>query len=238
MRAEQLRLAGRLTASTGNRTIKGYARHIGPRGSQPDWYARARGWIRVMQLDALMAMSVYTVITVAFYFLGAAVLHRQGLVPEGGQMIDTLSETFTGIFGPWGYFVFLSGALVTLYSTLFASVAANAIMGLDCLAVFGVVSGDRPLQRSRWRRGMQVFWAVVYATIFLAFPEQPVQLIVVGGVVQTGMLPVIACSILYLRYRRLDRGIGPSPWVDGLLWLSGGLTLCVAAYTLVGRLVG
>ena len=126
-------------------------------------------------------------------------------------MIATLSRTFTGIFGPWGYFVFLTGALVTLYSTLFASVAANAIMGLDCLTVFGFLSRNRPLQRIRWRRGLQVFWAAVYATIFLAFPEQPVQLIVVGGVVQTGMLPVIACSILYLRYRRLDRGIGPLP---------------------------
>ena len=52
------------------------------------------------------------------------------------------------------------------------------------------------------------------------------------------MLPVIAGSILYLRYRRLDRGIGPSRWVDGLLWLSAGLTLCVAAYTLLGRLGG
>ena len=111
-------------------------------------------------------------------------------------------------------------------------------MGLDCLTVFGFLSGNRPLQRIRWRRGLQVFWAAVYATIFLAFPEQPVQLIVLGGVVQTGMLPVIACSILYLRYRRLDRGIGPSPWVDVLLWLSGGLTLCVAAYTLLGRLAG
>lgn len=217
---------------------KGYARHIGPRSGRPDWNQRARGWIRVMQLDALLAMGIYTTITVAFYLLGAAVLHGQGLVPEGGQMIATLSRTFTGIFGPWGYFVFLTGALVTLYSTLFASVAANAIMGLDCLTVFGFLARNRPLQRVRWRRGLQVFWAAVYATIFLAFPEQPVQLIVVGGVVQTGMLPVIACSILYLRYRRLDRGIGPSPWVDWLLWLSAGLTLCVAAYTLLGHLDG
>lgn len=62
-----------------------------------------------MQLDALLAMGIYTAITVAFYLLGAAVLHGQGLVPEGGQMIATLSRTFTGIFGPWGYFVFLTG---------------------------------------------------------------------------------------------------------------------------------
>jgi Mn2+/Fe2+ NRAMP family transporter len=189
-----------------------------------------------MQLDALLAMVIYTVVTVAFYFLGAAVLNRQGLMPEGSQMIDTLSKTFTGIFGVWGYYVFLLGALVTLYSTLFASVAANAIMGLDCLTVFGFVPAEDPLKRIRWRRSLQVFWAAIYLLIFLSFTEQPVQLIVLGGMAQTGMLPVIAFSIIYLRYRRLDRRIGPSAWIDGLLWLSGGLTLCIALYTLVRHL--
>ncbi len=215
---------------------KGYARHIGPRDGDPTWYQRARGWVRVMQLDALLAMVIYTVVTVAFYFLGAAVLNRQGLMPEGSQMIDTLSKTFTGIFGVWGYYVFLLGALVTLYSTLFASVAANAIMGLDCLTVFGFVPAEDPLKRIRWRRSLQVFWAAIYLLIFLSFTEQPVQLIVLGGMAQTGMLPVIAFSIIYLRYRRLDRRIGPSAWIDGLLWLSGGLTLCIALYTLVRHL--
>ncbi len=217
---------------------KGYARHIGPRNEDPSWYQRARGWIRVMQLDALLAMVIYTVITVAFYFLGAAVLNRQGLMPEGSRMIDTLSRTFTGIFGVWGYFAFLLGALVTLYSTLFASVAANAIMGLDCLTVFGFLPARDRLKRIRWRRGLQIFWAALYLLIFVAFSEQPVQLIVLGGMAQTGMLPVIAFSILYLRYRRLDGRIGPSGWVDGLLWLSGGLTLWVAVYTLVRQLGG
>lgn len=191
-----------------------------------------------MQLDALLAMGIYTIITVAFYFLGAAVLNRQGLVPEGSRMIDTLSRTFTGIFGAWGSLVFLLGSLVTLYSTLFASVAANAIMGLDCLTVFGFLPAKDPVKRVRWRKGLQVFWAGLFALIFIAFTEQPVQLIVLGGMAQTGMLPVIAFSILYLRYRRLDRRIGPSGWIDGLLWLSSGLTLWVAGYTLLRHLGG
>ena len=48
----------------------------------------------------------------------------------------------------------------------------------------------------------------------------------------------VSGDCLYLRYRRLDRGIGPSAWTDGLLRLSAGLTLCVAAHTLPGHLDG
>ena len=55
---------------------KGYARFVGPRSGDAAWTARARGWIRVMHLDILCSLVVYTVATVAFYLLGAAVLHR------------------------------------------------------------------------------------------------------------------------------------------------------------------
>ncbi len=53
-----------------------------------------RGWTRVMQLDAWFSMFVFTVATVAFYFLGAAVLHPQGLDPKGPEMIPTLSQLY------------------------------------------------------------------------------------------------------------------------------------------------
>ena len=58
------------------------------------WAHRARGWTRVMQLDAWFSMVVFTVATVAFYFLGAAVLHPQGLDPKGPEMIPTLSRMY------------------------------------------------------------------------------------------------------------------------------------------------
>ena len=73
---------------------KGYARSAGPRSDDEGWADRARGWIRVMQLDAWFSMVVFTVATVAFYLLGAAVLHPQGLDPKGSEMIPTLSQMY------------------------------------------------------------------------------------------------------------------------------------------------
>jgi hypothetical protein len=49
---------------------KGYARFTGPRDKTEDWAARARGWMRVMRVDAWCSMVVYTFATVAFYILG------------------------------------------------------------------------------------------------------------------------------------------------------------------------
>ena len=68
--------------------------HAGPRTEDEDWARRARGWTRVMQLDAWFSMVVFTVATVAFYLLGAAVLHPQGLDPKGTEMIPTLSRMY------------------------------------------------------------------------------------------------------------------------------------------------
>src|SRR5699024_1554329 len=72
---------------------KGYARWSGPNDGSEGYRRRARGWIAVMHKDAIVSWVIYTVSTAAFYILGAAVLHPQGLVPEGNQMIETLSQT-------------------------------------------------------------------------------------------------------------------------------------------------
>jgi hypothetical protein len=50
---------------------KGYAACTGPPTGTEEWRRRAKGWIRVMYLDAGVAMIIYTLVTVAFYLLGA-----------------------------------------------------------------------------------------------------------------------------------------------------------------------
>ena len=52
--------------------------------------ARAKGWIRVMHVDILLAMVIYIFATVAFHLLGAGVLNELGLIPESSKMIENL----------------------------------------------------------------------------------------------------------------------------------------------------
>jgi len=59
---------------------KGYAAYTGPRKDTAEWRERANRWIRVMYLDAVVAMIIYTLVTAAFYLLGAAILHHRGML--------------------------------------------------------------------------------------------------------------------------------------------------------------
>ncbi|MHC4596519.1 MAG: Nramp family divalent metal transporter [Planctomycetota bacterium] len=78
---------------------KGYARFTGVRDNSLDWQQRAKGWIRVMRIDIVVSVFVYTIATIAFYLLGAGVLHGMGLVPLSSEMIPTLSKIYTETLG-------------------------------------------------------------------------------------------------------------------------------------------
>ena len=79
---------------------KGYARYSGPRDGSQAWRERAGGWIRVMGVDVGNSMVIYTFATVAFYLLGAGILHGRGLVPKGSEMVLVLSAMYTETMGP------------------------------------------------------------------------------------------------------------------------------------------
>ena len=78
---------------------KGYARFTGPRDNTAAWQTRAHGWIKVMGVDVLNSMVIYTASTVAFYLLGAGILHAMGVVPQGAEMVNMLSNMYTETLG-------------------------------------------------------------------------------------------------------------------------------------------
>ena len=122
---------------------KGYARFAGPRDGSAAWARRARGWIRVMHVDILVSLIIYTVATIAFYLLGAGVLHAMGLAPKGNDMIVVLSRIYTETLGGWALCVFYAGAIVTLYGTIFAATAAHSRIYADMARLLGVLPARR-----------------------------------------------------------------------------------------------
>ena len=91
-----------------------------------------------MKIDAWVAWVIYTVSTLAFYSLGAAVLHPQNLVPEGREVMTTLSSIFSSAIGQAGGVIFLIGAGLALYKTVIANVPLQARIVANALAVFNV----------------------------------------------------------------------------------------------------
>ena len=211
---------------------KGYARFTGRRSEGEGWERRARGWVRVMHFDIMASMVIYTVATVAFYLLGAGVLHGMGVVPASGDMLPVLSNIYTQTLGEWALWPFYAGAIITLYGTVFASTAANSRIYADLCRLLGLFAADDHVRRQRYRKVFVVFLTAFPALLFLFFAS-PVKMVVIGGIAQAMMLPVIGVGTIYLRHRRLPQRIAPAGWVTVGLWVSTLLIIAVTTYSIV-----
>ena len=197
---------------------KGYAKWTGPRDDSAEWEQRARGWIRVLRWDAWCSMFVYTFATVAFYLLGAAILGRTGLDPDGDSMIRTLCQMYVPVFGAAAQIVFLIGAFAVLYSTFFVATASHALVCADALRIFGLSTGEEKSRRS-WIR----IFCIVLPLLFLAsyaYFKAPKQLVLAGGFMGALMLPLLGVAALFFRYKRCDARLTPTRLWDIGLWLS------------------
>ena len=182
---------------------KGYARRVGPNDGSPAWGERARGWLRILKIDATMSFVLYTSATLAFYVLGAAILHGKGLAVEDANMIETLSNMYGETFGPWSLWVFLAGAFAVLYSTVFGATASNARLFADALEVFGLQRYESAAARARMVRLGSILLPLAFTSVFLAFGN-PVSLVFVGAVGQGLMLPFLAFAALHFHYFQTD----------------------------------
>ncbi len=208
---------------------KGYARYAGRCEPGEAWGRRARGWTRVMHLDAWVSMIVFTISTLAFYFMGATVLHPQKLDPKGTEMIKTLSRMFEDTFGTWTVIVFLIGAGAVLFKTLYISSAGNSRLLADFFSLAGFVRYEQPEQRAKMIHRFSLLIPVIALTLFFTFKD-PRQMVVIGGFAQGLMLPLISGVTIFFRYRRTDRRITPGLVLDILLWIAFVLITCVAMY--------
>lgn len=213
---------------------KGYGRWTGARDDSEGWFARARGWIRVMQWDAWLSMVIYTFCTVVFYLLGAAVLSQLGLVPEKQDLIRTLSVMFSPVFGGYAVGVFLFGAVAVLFSTFFISNATKCRLYTDFASVSGLANLDET-QRERWVRGLGAMLPMICVCVYVVWPN-PGKLVLISGIFQSLLLVPLGFAVLWLRYRegesRLQSGRG---W-DVMLWVSFISFVTIGIYLAVTKL--
>jgi Mn2+/Fe2+ NRAMP family transporter len=208
---------------------KGYACKTGRRDESAAWLGRAKGWLRVMRLDCWVSCGIYTVATLAFYFLGAAVLHGGGgkaLPGTVGGMLDVLSRMYVPVMGSRVAIWFMViGVFAVLYSTLFAATGANSRVLADFLKVNGFVSFDRPGDRKRLVRLFCIIFPIIDLALFL-WVGNPLKMVIIGGVAQALTLPMLGAAAIYLRYRRTDQRLAPGKAWDLFLWVSlAGLIL-------------
>lgn len=165
-----------------------------------------RGWCRVVQLDATLAMLIGVTVTSGFMMAGAGVLRPAQLLPAGSQVAMTLSTIFSQHWGQLGAILFLIAGSAAMVSTLVGQLSGWPRLLSDCVRVI-----CPPLTRLPWRvqfRGFLVFFVVT--NLLTMFCLEPVKLVQLGGQLDGILLtPIQAVAIVIAFTLVLPRLVPP-----------------------------
>ncbi len=209
---------------------KGYAAYTGPHEETEAWRVRAHGWINVMYLDAIVAMMIYTLVTVAFYLLGAAVLHGRENIPQGNDVIETLALIYTQSLGNSVRIVYLIGAFFVLFSSVYATLAAWTRVFPNLFGELGWLDFTDVTKRKKTMAWLAIAFPAIWAVIYL-YIQLPVLMVLSGGIIGSVMLLLVVMAALDFKYRRkqvLKAGI----FYNLIFWISVISIVLVAVYGL------
>lgn len=198
---------------------KGYPHFIGAQRDDPSWPARARGWIKLLQLDVWVTLALLTCATLPFYLLGAGVLHATGQQPQGLETVQVLSAMFTQTLGGWSLALFGSAAFCILFSSVVAGFGGISRFAPDYLIEFGYLDRARLQERIRWIRACGGVLPIASMLFYLFLPS-PVALLTIGAIMGALLLPMQSGATLWLQRRRLDARVRPSAAAQIFLWLT------------------
>ena len=207
---------------------KGYARNAGECVPGDDWPRRARGWVKVMYTDVFLTMIVYTLSTLCFYFLGAAILNQKQIDPDSKQTLSILQEMYTSVInefttGPlasWAATGFIVGAFFVLFSTVLAGAAGGARLLTDALCVMRIIDpSDYPARQRAIRVLMCV--ALVTGTVMYSLFTNPPFMLMISSLVSVVFYPSLALGTIWLRHKGVDPRIRPSTPTTVFLWICG-----------------
>jgi manganese transport protein len=198
---------------------KGYAAYTGENDGSESWNTRAKGWIKVMHLDAFVAMICYTIVTAAFYLLGAAILHGNETVPEGNELIAFLASIYTKSLGSGVRLGYLIGAFIALYSSVFATLAYWSRLFPD---IFHELQWWRIKNQSDKDYAVRV-WAIIFPALWILtylFLNLPTFMVLVGGVIGSVLLLVVVYAAIQFRIKNDFLKLDSSFISTAIFWLS------------------
>ena len=208
---------------------KGYANHTGVNDGSEEWQLRANGWIKIMQLDAIVAMIIYTLVTAAFYLLGASILYGQKEIPEGNELINSLASIYTQSLGSEARFAYLAGAFFVLYSSVFATLAYWSRLFPDIFGQLGWINPDSTTDRKKWVAILAWLFPCLWVSAYL-FIEMPTFMILSGGVVGSVLLLIVVFAAINFRFQNKFLKIASGPVSELMFWLSVASIASVSIY--------
>ncbi len=211
---------------------KGYAAYCGPADNTQAWKERVQGWVKVMYLDACVAMLIYTMVTAAFYILGASILHDRQDIPEGNTLIATIAQIYTVTLGDGIRIAYLVGAFFVLFSSVFATLAYWSRLFADIFGQLGWMDFTDAASRKKMIAVLAWFFPIAWALAYF-FIALPVFMILSGGLVGSVLLLVVVVAAICFRYKDNRYVMKASVIYDIFLWVSVVSIALVAVYGVI-----
>ena len=199
---------------------KGYPAFVGPRDDSAQWQERYRGWMRVVIADAGVCTGIALVITCAYYLLGASILNKLNVLPQGFAVVDHVSHIFTESIGGWAKSLFMFGAFCTLFSTLLVFAACSGRIGTDFLHQIRVRGLESAEGRRRMIRILQIAFPLLWLVMLVGFTEQPFLMVLVGANANNLLLIPLAYAVLHLAMKTATEVRMP-------MWIEIGLMVTI-----------
>lgn len=203
---------------------------------------RLTAWMRVMSRTAFIGVAGGGCVVISFLILGAEVLQPQGVVPEGIEVAKDLTQLFSDVWGPIGYWFLLSGIVIALLGTILADQDG---WGRTFADATHLIAPRAAMEKWAWlenRETLKNMYAVVFTAIlplivFLAV-RNPVDILSVAGIVAAVHTPVIVYLTLYLNWRRLPQAFRPGKFISAVMIISGLFFAVVAVMYMMKQLTG
>jgi Mn2+/Fe2+ NRAMP family transporter len=208
---------------------KGYATYTGVNDGSEEWQLRANGWIKIMQLDAIVAMVIYTIVTAAFYLLGASILHGQKEIPEGNELINSLALIYTQSLGSEARLAYLAGAFFVLYSSVFATLAYWSRLFPDIFGQLGWINAESLTDQKKWVAILAWLFPCLWVIAYL-FIEMPTFMILSGGAVGSILLLIVVFAAINFRSQNKFLKIASGPVSEIMFWLSVASIASISMY--------
>ena len=154
-------------------------------------------------------------------------------LPEGSEMIQTLSTMYTPVFEKLQESI-SNWCSSCSFLNFFIAIAAQTRLCLDLVKVSGIAQLSES-QRNKGLRMLGIILPIICVSCYIFFPK-PVILVLISGTMQAIMLPLIGFAVLYFRYKKSDHRLVPSKVWDLFLWISFLGFFIIGAYQLYGKL--
>jgi Mn2+/Fe2+ NRAMP family transporter len=158
---------------------------------------KIKGWCRVVNTDASVAMIIGIATTAGFLIAGAGVLGRMQIVPEGEEVAIQLSEIFASHWGNTGAILFMVGGTAALFSTQIGQLAGWPRLLADtfriCIPAFG--------KALKWKNQFRLFLLFFFVSnmiIVYTIGYKPVMLVKLGAILDGLLLTPLQAIWIFI----------------------------------------